>query len=98
MRPSELAAFVRAALAAPEVIGGDEPGLSRRRTAALLAEPHKEHAEALLLWFAGAGLLAPPADAAQPFRRPRPLAERDLARIAERLAATPLPVADTYTS
>lgn len=91
MRPADVAAFARLALAAPETLAGDEPGLSRRRVAALLAEPHRQHAETLLRWFAAAGVLAPPADDAQPFRRPRPLAEHDPARIAERLAATPLP-------
>lgn len=54
----------------------------------------RPHAKALLTWLDQAGILAAPRFPAAPWQAPRPLVTNDLAEIAAKLAATPLPTAD----
>jgi hypothetical protein len=54
----------------------------------------KAEAIALLHWLDQAHILDPPIDPQQPWRQPRRLATTDLATIATRLQATPIPIAD----
>jgi hypothetical protein len=98
MSPAHVEGFVLAALVSDDITRGAEPGLTRKRVAALLAERHKEHAATLVLWLEAAGLLELPLDEHQPYRRPRPLACVDAATIAERLRSAPLPTAAKLAS
>lgn len=84
MAPGDVGAWIDALLAYPQ-------GHTRRTIAALLREPHKEHAALLLLWLDHAGVLGAPTDSSQPYRYPRPLLLQDSGLLAERLRATPLP-------
>jgi hypothetical protein len=94
MRPEAVEACVIKLIHAPDVVQGDEAGLTRKRVATQLEGQHKEHASVLLLWFEAAGLLEQPLDANQPYRRPRTLTVLDSTIIGERLKATPRPTTD----
>jgi len=95
MHAADVAALVHMLCTDAECVA---TGLKRRRLLPLLAERHKEHAAAICCWLEQAGVLAEPADPAQAWAQPRPLAIHDPAGIAQRLRSTPLPDQATLTA
>ena len=91
LAPPALAALIDAILADPAIGDAAEPGLRRGRLAPLLPSEQRCLITPLLVWWADAGLLAPPTDPGQPWRRARPLTTTDRDAIRLRLLATPLP-------
>ncbi len=88
MRPALVEALIKRLLSDPAILGATPPGLTKNRLKPLLEGPL---IEPLLVWFDAAEVLTEPSKPAVRWREPRVLCSADLAWIAERLRATPLP-------
>lgn len=94
LSPSILATLVPQLLAEPSFRSerAGQSGITKGRLANLKhAQITEPTARALMVWFDRAGVLAPPVGGGGPWRAPRTFAIDDVAQIAERLRATPLP-------
>lgn len=92
----ELAAVSEQLLTDPAIVYSQHPGVTRSRIRAILPEHRKAEAEQILHWLDTAQILAPPITPEAPFRHPRTIACATAAELADRLAAVPYPVLDTY--
>ena len=94
LRPHTLAALFQRLLLEPSIMDAaqaDQAGLTKNRLIKLRVLPAAQAdllAQALMVWFDTAGLLAA---AITPWREPRRLLSLELDQIAARLSATPLP-------
>lgn len=93
MGPTDVAQLIVCCGTSPVFVGGERPGITKKRLGAVLPVELAEHAAALTVWLGRAGALADPPVPDEPWRNPRPLATDDRAAIAARLAATPIPSA-----
>jgi hypothetical protein len=91
MQPYELAHLIELCLASPAFIGGERPGVSKKRLGAVLPVALAEHSAQLMVWLGRAGVLADPLVPAEPWRNPRLLRSADAAWLAAALTATPIP-------
>lgn len=94
LSPSILAALVPQLLAEPSFRSerAGQSGITKGRLASLKhAQLTEQTARALMVWFERAAVLAPAAGGGGPWRAPRTFVTDDVAQIAERLRATPLP-------
>jgi hypothetical protein len=94
LSPSILATLVPQLLAEPSFRceRAGQSGITKGRLASLKhAKITEPTARALMVWFERAGVLAPAASGGGPWRAPRTFVTDDVAQIAERLRATPLP-------
>lgn len=94
LTPAALGALIPRLLAEPS-FRSERPGqsgITKGRLAGLRdAALTEAAARALMVWLDRAGVLAPPANGQSPWRAPRTFALDDLAQLAARLRATPLP-------
>jgi hypothetical protein len=88
MRPVLVEALIKRLLSDPAILGATPPGLTKNRLKPLLEGPF---VEPLLVWLDAAAVLTEPSKPEVRWREPRVLRSADLAWIAERLHATPLP-------
>jgi hypothetical protein len=88
MRPVLVEALIKRLLSDPAILGATPPGLTKNRLKPLV---EGQLVEPLLLWLDAAEVLTDPSKPEVRWREPRVLRSADLAWIAERLRATPLP-------
>jgi hypothetical protein len=88
MRPALVEALIKRLLSDPAILGATPPGLTKNRLKPLIEGPL---VEPLLVWLDAAEVLTEPSKPEVRWREPRVLRSADLAWIAERLRATPLP-------
>lgn len=91
MQPEDVAQLIELCLTSPTFVGGERPGVIKKRLGAVLPIELTEHSAPLMVWLGRAGVLADPPVPDEPWRNPRPLRCGEHGWIAAQLAATPIP-------